>query len=170
MPCNSRQRLVLSALLWTACCAVDAASPPSIGWHIAAPGVGVEQNATLSLNALREVKGWRKTAVPVLTIQCNKEKAAVYVETGLPLEVTMVDKQIVRVRFDDDDFVTQRWREVNNSAVSPRDAAAVIAQLARSRRFVLEFSPFSSPPAQAEFAVNGLSDYLPLLEGKCWKK
>ena len=82
----------------------------------------------------------------------------------------MVDKQIVRVRFDDDDFVTQRWREVNNSAVSPRDAASVIAELARSRRFVLEFIPFSSPPVQAEFAVEGLSDYLPLLEAKCLKK
>jgi len=170
MPCKSRPRHVLSALLLAACCAVDAASPPSIGWHVVDPGVGVEQNVTLSLNALREVKGWQKTAVPALTIQCNSGKAAVYVETGLPLEVTMVDKQIVRVRFDDDDFVTQRWREVNNSAVSPREAASVIAELARSRRFVLEFIPFSSPPVQAEFAVEGLSDYLPLLEAKCLKK
>jgi hypothetical protein len=170
MPCKSRLRHVLSPLLLAACCAVDAASPSSIGWHVVAPGVGAEQNVTLSLDALREVKGWQKTAVPALTIQCDKGKAAVYVETGLPLEVTMVDKQIVRVRFDDDEFVTQRWREVNNSAVSPRDAAAVIAELARSRRFVLEFIPFSSPPAQAEFAVKGLSDYLPLLKGKCWKK
>ena len=165
-----RLRQVLSPLLLAACCAVQAAPPPSIGWHVVAPGLGAAQSVTLSLNALREVKGWQKTTVPALIIQCDPGKAAVYVETGLPLEVTMVDKQIVRVRFDDDDFVTQRWREVNNSSVSPRDAAAVIAQLARSRRFVLEFIPFSSPPVQAEFAVKGLSDYLPLLEGKCLKK
>lgn len=165
-----RLRLVLLPLLLAACRAVDAGSPPSLGWHVVAPGPGAEQNVTLSLNALSEVKGWQKTAVPVLTIQCDKGKAAVYVEIGLALEVTMVDKQIVRVRFDDNDFVTQRWREVNNSAVSPRDATAMIAALARSRRFVLEFIPFSGPPAQVEFVVEGLSDYLPLMGDKCWKK
>lgn len=165
-----RLRQVLSPLLLAACYAVDAAPPPSIGWQLVAPGLGAAQSVTLSLNALREVKGWQKTTVPALIIQCDPGKAAVYVETGLPLEVTMVDKQIVRVRFDNDDFVTQRWREVNNSSVSPRDAVAMIAQLARSRRFVLEFIPFSSPPAQAEFVVKGLSDYLPRLEGKCFKK
>jgi len=167
---NSRLHHVLLPLLLVAYHPVDAASPPSGGWHVVAPGPGAETSVTLSLQAQHEVKGWQKGAVPVLTLQCENGKAAVYVQTGLPLEVTMVDKQIVRVRLDDNDFVSQRWREVNNAVVSPRDAAAMIGQLARSRKFVLEFTPFSSPPVQAEFAVEGLSDYLPLLEGACLKK
>ena len=167
---NSHLHHVLLPLLLIACRVVDAASPTSSGWHVVAPGPGAVSSVTLSLQAQHEVKGWQKAAVPALTIQCENGKAAFYVETGLPLEVTMVDKQIVRVRFDDDDFVRERWREVNNAVVSPRDAVAMIEQLARSRKFILEFTPFSSPPAQAEFAVEGLSDFLPLLERACLKK
>ncbi len=167
---SSRLNDVLLPLLLVACRGVDAASAPPSGWHLVTPGAGAATSVTLTLQAQNEVKGWQKAAVPALTIQCDKGQAAVYVETGLPLEVTMVDKQIVRVRLDDNDFVSQRWREVNNAVVSPRDAAAMIAQLARSRKFVLEFTPFSSPPVQAAFAVEGLSDFLPLLEEACSKK
>ncbi len=109
-----------------------------------------------------------KTAVPVLTIQCEKGSAAVYVETGLSLEVTVVDQQIVRLQFDNNKPFPQRWREVTNAAVSAREAAALIKQIAQSQKLVFEFTPFGSAPVQAEFTVTGLPAYQPQLAKACW--
>lgn len=139
-------------------------------WLVApAPSRG-DESLTLSLKAEKEVKGWMKTYVPILTIQCNQGKAAVYIETGMPLEVTVVDQQIVRVQFDGNKQISQRWREVTNATMSARDATGLIKQLAQSQKFIFEFTPFGSKPARAEFAVAGLSSYLPQLAGACWKK
>ncbi len=111
-----------------------------------------------------------KTSVPVLTIQCTKGKANVYVETGMALEVTVVDQQIVRLQLDGNKPFPQRWREITNATVSARDATPLIKQLAQSQKLIFEFTPFGSAPAQAEFAVAGLSAYLPQLARTCWKE
>ena len=160
-------RRVLWPLWLLACCAADAETPQPSGWHLIASGTPTSRSFTLSLNAQSEVQGWQRTALPVLTLECGQTKAAVFVDTGLPLEVTAFDKQIVRLRLDDHDFVAQRWPEVNNTTVSSRFAAALIRQLAQSRKFVFEFTPFSGAPVRAEFAVEGLSGYLSQLEQAC---
>lgn len=150
--------------------AAETAPQSSSKWQVLpAPSAG-EESLTLSLRAEKAVKGWMKTSVPVLTIQCEKERAAVYVETGMALEVTVVDQQIVHLQFDGSKSFTQRWREVTNATVSARDATTLIKQLAQSQKFIFEFTPFSSAPAQAEFAVAGLSAYLPQLAKACWGK
>ncbi|MBI5436818.1 MAG: hypothetical protein HY937_06915 [Nitrosomonadales bacterium] len=150
--------------------AAEAAPQSSIKWQVSpAPSAG-EESLTLSLKAEKAVKGWMKTSVPVLTIQCVKGGAALYVETGMALEVTVVDQQIVQLRLDGSKPFTQRWREVTNATVSARDATTLIKQLAQSQKFIFEFTPFGSAPAQAEFAVAGLSAYLPQLAKACWGK
>ncbi len=108
------------------------------------------------------------TSVPLLTIHCEKGKSAIYVETGMALEVTMVDKQFVRLQFDNKKLFAQNWREVTNATVSARDASTLIRQLVQSQKFIFEFTPFSSSPVQAEFTVVGLSAYLPQLTKACW--
>ncbi len=150
--------------------AADAASQQFGKWlKLPAPSKGGE-SLTLSLKAEKEVKGWMKSHVPVLIIQCIQGKADIYIETGMALEVTAVDQQVVRVRFDGNKPIAQRWREVTNATISARDAATLIKQLAESQQFFVEFTPFNSRPAQAEFAVAGLSAYMPQLAGACWKK
>lgn len=139
-------------------------------WLVSPASSKGDETLTLSLKAEKGVKGWMKTYVPTLTIQCNQGKAAVYVETGMALEVTPVDQQIVRVQFDGNKLITQRWREVTNATITARDATALIKQLAQSQKFIFEFTPFGIAPVQAEFAVAGLSAYLPQLAGACWKK
>ena len=147
---------------------VAEAAPQSFGkWQIS-PTSSME-SLTLSLKAEKAVKGWMKTSVPILTIQCAKGGAALYVETGIGLEVTVVDQQVVHLQLDGNKPFTQRWREVTNATVSARDAAALIKQLIQSQKFVFEFTPFNSAPVQAEFAVAGLPSYLPQLAGACWK-
>jgi hypothetical protein len=139
-------------------------------WMVSSAPSGAGESLTLSLKAEKEVKGWMKSYVPILTIQCNQGKASVYIEAGMPLEVTQVDQQVVHVQFDGNKLITQRWREVTNATMSARDATALIKQLAQSQKFIFEFTPFGSKPAQAEFAVAGLAAYLPQLAGACWKK
>ena len=146
-------------------------APPSPGkWQIA-PSAG-EESLALSLKAEKPVKGWMKIFVPTLTIQCDKGKAALSIETGMGLEVTMVDQQIVHVQIDDNKPTTQRWREVTNTTVfaTTRDATALIKQFTQSQKFLFEFTPFNSAPAQAEFAVTGLSAYSLQLNRTCWGK
>jgi len=166
-------RYVSTLLLLFVCTApvvAETASQSFGKWQISpAPSTG-EESLILSLKAEKAVKGWMKTSVPVLTIQCVKGKAAVYVETGMALEVTVVDQQIVHLQLDGGKPFHQRWREVTNATVSARDATALIKQFAQSQKFIFEFTPFSSAPAQAEFAVAGLSAYLPQLARTCWGK
>lgn len=109
-----------------------------------------------------------KSSVPILTIHCEKGKSALYVETGMALEVTMVDMQYVRLQLDDNKPFAQKWHEATNATVSARDASTLIKQLAKSQKFIFEFTPFSSLPAQAEFNVVGLSAFLPKLSKVCW--
>lgn len=167
--------LVFSLLLFYACAASVAAgiepAPPS-KWQVSTQPSAGEDSIVLTLKAEKPVAGWMRTFVPVLTLQCNKGKAALYIETGMALEVTMVDQQIVHVQIDDNTPITQRWREVNNATVSAsaRDTALLVKQLTQSRKFRFEFIPFNTTSAQAEFTVAGLDTYLPRLNRACWGK
>lgn len=165
---------IRTLLLLCACIApvAAAATPQSFGKWQVLPAPSGEGSLAVSLKAEKAVKGWMKSSVPTLTIQCSKGKATVYIETGMALEVTMVDRQIVHIRFDDNKPVTQRWQEITNAtaAASARDSTALVKQLAQSQKFMFEFTPFSSAPAQAEFDVAGLAAYLPQLALACWGK
>ena len=164
---------VRTFLLLCACVASVAAeaAPQSFGkWQVSPVSSAGEESLTLSLKAEKAVEGWMKTFVPVLTIQCTKGNSALYVETGMGLEVTMVDKQVVRLQFDNDKPFPHSWREITNATVSARDATVLIKKLVQAQKFIFEFTPFNAAPAQAEFAVVGLSAYLPQLAKVCWGK
>jgi Type VI secretion system VasI, EvfG, VC_A0118 len=149
-----------------------AATPPQplSKWQVL-PASSSEESLAISLRAENAVNGWMKSSVPTLTIQCSKKKASVYIETGMPLEVTPVDQQTVKIQHDEAKPFPQRWREITNAtlAASARDSVLLIKQLARSRKFTLEFTPFNSAPAQAEFDVAGLEAYLPQFSRMCWE-
>jgi hypothetical protein len=161
--------------LFLCACSIPAASavtpPQPVGKWLASPASPGEESLSLSLKAEKEVKGWMKSAVPTLTVQCGKKKAAVYVETWLPLEITQVDKQIVRIQFDDGRPSPQRWQEITNAAMgaSARDSMLLVRQFIQSKKFVLEFTPFNSPPVRAEFDITGLEALMPQLARTCWE-
>jgi len=166
-PCANTFLLLYAS---TAPIAAEAAPQPAGKWQIASSAG--EESLTLSLKAEKPITGWMKTSVPTLTIQCSKGKAALYIDTEVGLEVTMIDQQIVHIHFDDNKPITQRWREVTNAMVSAtaRDATALIKQFTQSQKFIFEFTPFNVAPVQAEFAVAGLSAYSPQLTRACWGK
>lgn len=165
-------KTILLLYIFAASMAAEATPQPSGKWQILASPSTPEESIALSLKAEKPVAGWMKMSIPTLVIECNKGKPAVYVDTGIALEVTQVDQQIVRIQLDDNKPTPQRWREVANAAVSAstRDATALIKQLTQSRRLLFTFNPFNSAAAQAEFAVNGLSAYSPQLDRTCWGK
>lgn len=164
-----RLRLIAKLLLVT-CILVGhdaAAQSPTNNWQLKTSDAQSPNSLTLTLLAQQEVKGWLRSGRPVLTIQCSGGTAAAYVETGVALEVTQVDQQVIRVRFDDSDFHSERWREVGNWTIAPRRPTRLIAQLLHSQRFLLEFIPFNSAPAQAVFPVEGLDHYSRTLASYC---
>ena len=144
-----------------------AAQSSTNSWQLKTPDAESPNSLTLTLLAQQEVKGWLRSGRPVLTIQCSGGTVAAYVETGVALEVTQVDQQVVRARFDDADFRSERWQEVGNWTIAPHRPARLIAQLLHSQRFLLEFTPFSSGPAQAVFAVEGLDHHSRRLATYC---
>ena len=150
--------------------AAEAALQSSGKWQISPASSAGGESLTLSLKAEKAVEGWMKTFVPILTIQCTKGNSALYVETGMGLEITMVDKQVVHLQFDNDKPFPHSWREITNATVSARDATVLIKKLVQAQKFIFEFTPFNATPAQAEFAVAGLSAYLPQLAKACWEK
>jgi hypothetical protein len=160
-----------SAAVLVACCVLagravaDEAS--SSGWRLEFEASPAPASLTLKLRARQDVRGWMSSGRPVLTIQCSGGKAAVYVEAAVALEVTQVDQQIVRVRFDDAGFLSEHWREVGNATISSRHPVRLIGQLLRSRGFSLEFTPFGGAPSQVDFAVQGLAEYLQRLAMAC---
>lgn len=180
---NKRPLQTATATHWRRCrvglllcaCSIPAAgavtpAQPASKWQIS-PAPPGDDSLSLSLKAEKEVKGWMKSAVPTLTVQCGKKKAAVYVETWLPLEVTQVDKQIVRIQLDNGRPIPQRWQEITNASMgaSARDSMLLVRQFTQSKKFVLEFTPFNSPPVRAEFDVTGLEALMPQLTRTCWE-
>jgi len=144
-----------------------ATEPPPVGWRPGSEDGQPPASLTLTLRAQQDVKGWLSASRPILTIRCSRGQPAVYMETGVPLEVTQVDQQIVRLRLDGSDFRSEIWHEVSNWTISSRHPARLIGEMMRSRRLIVEFTPFASPPAQAEFAVNGLAAYWRPLTASC---
>jgi hypothetical protein len=165
---------MLAFLLPFACTAhaaqTDVLPKPAGKWQVRAAPIG-DATLALTLKAEKEVRGWMKSAVPALTIECGKKKAAVYVETWLPLEVTQMDKQIVRVQLDGGRPIPQRWQELTNAAMgaSARDSAVLLKQFIQSRKLIFQFTPFNSPPAHAEFDISGLDGLAPQLAQTCWE-
>jgi len=160
----------IAALLLATCAlagrGIATESTPS-QWQLESKDAPSSTALTLTLQAQSEVKGWMRSGRPLLTIQCSAGTAAAYVETGVALEVTQVDQQVVRVRIDDSEFHSERWREVGNWTISSRHANRLIEQLLRARSFTLEFAPFNSPPTHAVFAVRGLEQYAEPLATSC---
>ncbi len=157
--------VLLTAFVPAGCGA--AAQTLSEGWQLKSDGARSATSMILTLAAQEKINGWLQSGWPVLTIQCRGGTAAAYVETGVALEVTQVDQQVVRIRLDDSDFHTQRWREVGNWTISPRHPEDLVAKLLHSKRFLLEFTPFSGAPVLADFAVQGLAKYSQALATYC---
>jgi len=164
-----RLRQVATVLLATLVLAGHRAAAQSSpgGWQLKTQDAQSTTSVTLTLVAATQVKGWLRSARPVLTIQCRGGTAAAYVETGVALEVTQVDQQVVRVRWDTTEFHSERWREVGNWTISPHHPTDLVARLLHAKRFTLEFTPFSGLPALADFAVQGLAQYSQPLATYC---
>jgi len=144
-----------------------ATEPPPVGLPPGSKDWQPPVSFTLTLRAQQDVNGWLSASRPILTIRCSRGQPAVYMETGVPLEVTPVDQQIVRLRLDGSNFRSEIWHEVSNWTISSRHPARLIGEMMRSRRLIVEFTPFASPPAQAEFAVDGLAAYSRPLTASC---
>ena len=98
-----------------------------------------------------------------LDIRCIKQRTDAYVNTD-----TVVDNGSVRVKFDESSPIRQLWtRSTDYKALFAPDGLIFARQLAKSKSFLLEFTPFQEGPRTISFDVSGLDTKLQKISDSC---
>jgi hypothetical protein len=127
------------------------------------------RTVTFQLEAENDVPVWLKRVRPILAVRCLGREIEVYVvtDTASSLEPT-ADKHTVRIGFDDQTDVEQRWLDSasHRELFSPSGASfgAYIAQAGKMR---FGFTPFNAPPVTAEFDVHGFAPSFEAITKTC---
>jgi hypothetical protein len=124
---------------------------------------------TFELEAENEVAVWMKRVRPVLAVRCLGRETEVYVVTDSASSIEpMPDKHTVRIGFDKQADVEQRWLDSSGhrELFSP-DAATLAGQIAQADKMRFSFSPFNSVPVTAQFDVHGFANSLEIVTKTC---
>jgi hypothetical protein len=122
-------------------------------------------------NTISSVTGDRK---PSLLIRCKEGKTDTYVSTGVPASVEEdieggpSEDHHVRLRFDENPPITDRWVEAtNHGGLFATDGISAAKQIAGAHKLAFEFTPFDANPATIQFDLNSLSSHLQMVADAC---
>jgi len=127
------------------------------------------RTVTFELEAENEVAVWMKRVRPVLAVRCLGRETEVYVVTDSAASIEPTpDKHTVRIGFDHQGDVEQRWLDSagHRELFSP-DAAALASQIAQADKMRFSFTPFNSAPVTANFDVHGFAPSLEIVTKTC---
>jgi hypothetical protein len=122
------------------------------------------------LDAQNEIDGFISKNRPSLGIRCAKHKPEVYIYVGEPFETEYgeLNATSVRVKFDDNTPVKQRWSESTNlEAAFAANPAKLTRQLTTSKKFLFEFTPFQKRETTVIFNVGDLKSKLESMADVC---
>lgn len=131
-------------------------APPAPSWSVSRDSTGAIR---LTLAADAPVRGWTRSALPVLVVRCDRGVSGIVLLAGLPFEVEKKDTRSVSVQFDDEPATIGQWtisqdRQVATAAA--KDARMLLPPLLAADRLTLAFVPLRSEPVEARFSVRGL--------------
>lgn len=144
-------------------------------WRIFRSTSAMDDSKTVvvELTAENFIKGWLSEYSPVLVIRCKENKTELYIRTGMSSdpEYGLYNEHTVRIRLDDGKPFKQRWSDsTDNEALFAPKSIALAKDIAKSKKMLFEFTPFSSSPQTVEFDVQGLMPHLEELAKTCnWK-
>jgi len=128
------------------------------------------KEAYISIDATNEIPGVIVSHRPTLTIQCRKHKPSLVINVGSPAqpEYGEYDSYAVRIKFDDEKPLAQRWvSATNNEAAFSPNPEQLIQHLSTTNTFLFEFTPFQRSATTAKFVVSGLKDKLETVQDAC---
>jgi hypothetical protein len=127
------------------------------------------RTVTFELEAENEVAVWMRRVRPTLAVRCLGRETEVYVvtESASSIESTP-DKHTVRIGFDNQADVEQRWLDsAGHRELFSSDAATLASQIAQADKMRFSFTPFNSAPVTARFDVHGFASSLEIVTKTC---
>lgn len=131
-----------------------------------------KKTAVLYLMAENKIPGLISEARPSMFIRCQNEKPELYISTEVSVEYEGIysSGNKVRVRFDNQGPVQQRWEaSTDRQALFAPNASQLIKQLSSTDVFLFEFTPYNKGAQTVRFNVAGLSNQLTKIAQACPK-
>ena len=127
------------------------------------------RDVAFELPAQNRVPVWMKLVQPSLIVRCiaNRPEVFVFTDTAAAIEPES-DHRAVRVSFDDESPVAERWMDsMDHNGLFAPDGAGYLDRLLRARMLRFEFTPHNAAPVEVHFDVTGLSDLVGPVAKKC---
>lgn len=135
--------------------------------------LNAKKGVAFELPAVTKVTIWQGLSQPMLVVRCDAGRMQTFVYTASALQMEAQDENhSVRVSFDDEPEVTERWADsADHDALFAPDAVAFARRVTAARRLRFGYTPHNALKAVAEFHVSGLSDLVEPAAKQCgWTK
>jgi type VI secretion system protein VasI len=149
------------------------APSPSGDWQISESKSEMDDSDTVTLSLIAEspIAGWpNQITTPHLIIRCQEHRTALIVYTGIAPnpELGHFSTVTARIRLDDGPAQDNEVSEsTDHKALFLPETVPFIKDLMLSHRMVFRFTPFSSPPAETTFALDGLAQAVKPVRKAC---
>jgi hypothetical protein len=142
-------------------------------WTSGSRWVSDRKSVAFELKSSNRVNVWMGQVQPLLVVRCigNRTEAFVYTETAARIEPGMEDRA-VRVRFDDEPYVDERWpdSEEHKGLFAP-NAQTFTQRMIAAKTLRFQFTPHNAETAEVQFTVAGLRELIQPVQKKCgWEK
>jgi hypothetical protein len=156
------------------------AAPPRVAmepiapsrWTNAAQWVSDRKSVAFELKSSNRVNVWMGQVQPLLVVRCteNRTETFVYTETAARIEPGM-DDRAVRVRFDDEPYVDERWPDsAEHKGLFAPNGITFAQRLLNAHTLRFQFTPHNAEAAEIQFSVAGLRGMIEPVQKKCgWK-
>ena len=153
----------------------SAASSAPSNWGIDRSTSAMDDSVTIKIQteAIAPVTAWLKQVTPSLRIQCQENKTNVLFigYTDFAPVLGEYGRASVRVRIDDGKVSDELWGEsTDGEAIFAPNPVSLLKRIQDAKTFKVEFNPFNSSLATAEFNLTGLKPRLEEIAAACkWK-
>jgi hypothetical protein len=141
-------------------------------WIAGQQWVSDRKSVAFELKSSNRVNVWMGQVQPLLVVRCTQDRteAFVYTETAARIEPGM-DDRAVRVRFDDEPFVDERWPDsAEHKGLFAPSGETFTQRLLNAKTLRFQFTPHNAEKAEVQFSVAGLRELLEPVQKKCgWK-
>ena len=124
--------------------------------------VNAKKGVAFELRSVNKVPIWHGITQPTLVVRCDAGRMQMFVYTASAIQMEAQDEDhSVRLRFDDQPEVTERWADSSeHDALFAPDATAFAHRVATAHTLRFGYTPHNAPHAVAEFPTSGLSALL----------
>jgi len=141
-------------------------------WTPGAQWVSDRKSVAFELKSSNRVNVWMGQVQPLLVVRCteNRTETFVYTETAARIEPGM-DDRAVRVRFDDEPYVDERWPDsAEHKGLFAPNGETFTQRLLNAHTLRFQFTPHNAEKAEVQFSVAGLRELIEPVQKKCgWK-